>query len=313
MKRIRTCIAVSIAAGWLLGHAAPSLSAGEPPWQKMIEEFADPNRMFERLFGEETEQDRQALAQIEVSAREERQMGQQAVEAYLASLRQQGIRVVTRGKEVTYLRDLVDTIRPLMSQPRRYRTIRIYLAQSSRCDARSFPGGSLVFFRGLLENAGSEAAVVGIVGHELSHLDRGHHLWRARRLKLAQQTFSGQMGKFSPQQFFTSGTTIARLWTRPFRPEFEAEADRDGATWAYRAGYDPREMGELFLKLRRQRPENPIPLPSFMQSHPPAEDRHREILAVYEKLQQAEPNAKPYIGRENLRRQIARSRRVYPE
>jgi hypothetical protein len=39
----------------------------------------------------------------------------------------------------------------------------------------------LVFFRGFLETAGNEAAVVGIVGHELSHLDRGHHLWRIPR------------------------------------------------------------------------------------------------------------------------------------
>ena len=34
-----------------------------------------------------------------------------------------------------------------------------------------------------------------------------------------------------------------------FRPEDEAEADRDGAAWAYRAGYDPREMAALFYTL----------------------------------------------------------------
>jgi hypothetical protein len=35
---------------------------------------------------------------------------------------------------------------------------------------------------------------------------------------------------------------MMRIWMQPFRPEFEAEADEDGARWAYLAGYDPREF-----------------------------------------------------------------------
>ena len=38
------------------------------------------------------------------------------------------------------------------------------------------PGGTLIFFRGILDFAGSEAALVGVIGHELSHLDHGHQL-----------------------------------------------------------------------------------------------------------------------------------------
>ena len=45
---------------------------------------------------------------------------------------------------------------------------------------------------------------------------------------------------------------MMRLLSRPFRPEDESEADRDGAAWAYRAGYDPREMAALFERLHQR-------------------------------------------------------------
>jgi predicted Zn-dependent protease len=289
------------------------LPAAEPPRPAVDPFFVDPNVILDRLFGEETEQDEEALAEIEVSARQERQMGEKAVEAYLGMLKNQRIRVASRGKDVQYLQDLVDSLHPLMSQRRRYPFIKIYVAESSRCDARSFPGGTLVFFRGLLELADSEAAVVGIVGHELSHLDRGHHLLRARRMKLAQQTLSDSAGQFSPERFFAAGTAMARIWTRPFQPEDEAEADRDGARWAYLAGYDARKMAELFMKLRDRHRLQELPIPSFMRSHPAAGDRHADIIDLYQQLQEEKPNDKPYIGKENLRRRVARTRREFAE
>ena len=120
-----------------------------------------------------------------------------AVRANLAEMKRIDVRVVSRGKDVNYLHDLVEAIRPHMRNARRYHSINIYLADSPRCDARSFAVGTLVFYRGLLDQADSEAALVGIVGHELSHLDRGHLLLPLRRIKLAQQTFSGDARPFS--------------------------------------------------------------------------------------------------------------------
>ena len=54
-----------------------------------------------------------------------------------------------------------------MTNGKRYPSIQVNLVQSSDCEARTFPGGTIMFFRGLLELGGSEAAVAGIVGHEL--------------------------------------------------------------------------------------------------------------------------------------------------
>ncbi len=267
--------------------------------------WADPEAMFEGLFGKGGAVDEKALAAIEVTPKEEQQIGKRAVDAYLAQLRQQRLRLSVGGRQVEYLRGLVDKLRPMMTNQKRYPTIRIYLVLSSRCDARSFPGGHLVFFRGLLETAENEAALLGIVGHELSHVDRGHHTRRIREMKLAEQTFSGGGKATSFEQFFATGGTLMRTWMRPFRPELEREADEDGARWSYLAGYDCREMAKLILGLRRH-PLGDLPIPEFFRSHPPAAERHRAIIEQYEELQAERPNAGLRLGEESLRRHARR-------
>ncbi|MHC4178159.1 MAG: M48 family metalloprotease [Planctomycetota bacterium] len=292
---------------------ARPLPAAEPPAGVADEVFPHPQKILDRLFGPPREEDKRALAKIEVSAAEERQMGEAAVGAYLADLKRRKIRVVTRGRDVEYLRKLVERIRRLMKNGKRYPRIRVYLAQSSRCDARSFPGGTLVFFRGLLDSAGSEAAVVGIVGHELAHLDRGHHLQRLRRIKLAERTFAEGPKASSFERFFAAGSMMLQIWTQPFRPEDEAEADRDGARWACAAGYDPREMARLFLDLGKRRNNWGALLPAFLRTHPAPEGRHQAIMELYKKLQQEKPNQRLYIGKENLRRRVTRTRQEFKE
>ncbi len=258
--------------------------------------------MFEDLFGPEDEFDEQVLAEIEVSAREERQIGRRLVEAYLTDLRRQGLAVTSRGREVNYLRQLVARLHPMMEQRRRYPTIDIWFVDSERCDARSFPGGHLVFFRGLLDAADNEAALIGIVGHELSHLDRGHHTRRIRRFKLTERTFSGRGALMPMEEFFATGMVMMRAWMRPFRIEDERQADLDGARWSYQAGYDCREMARLFLRLAQRGDLVDLPLPDFLRSHPPATQRHQAILQEYQRLQAEMPRNQLVIGQQNLRR-----------
>jgi len=323
MSRLRRCRALrriaaeALVASVLGGLVASSGPAAEPPAKPPAPvpgfPFADPESMLERMFGPPSPDEKQALAKVEVSIREERQMGQAALDTCLAALRAQKIPVIRRGKDVTYLRELVASIQPLMANRQRYPTIQVLLADSPQIEARSFPGGSLVFFRGLLDSAGSEAALVGIIAHELVHLDRGHVLARARRVKLAQRTFSGPIRGMSPQQFFDMGTASLRMWTRPFQPEDEQEADREGARMAYRAGYDPREMALLFLEIQEREAAHRVGLPQFLQSHPAPGDRHKAIMELYDELVRKDPKPGLYVGKENLRRRIPRRREEFPQ
>ncbi|MBI2477984.1 MAG: M48 family metalloprotease [Planctomycetia bacterium] len=268
--------------------------------------FSDPQKMFEQFFGAAPREDRAELDKIEIAPRDESQIGERASREYLAELRRQGIKVITRGEDVEYLRTLIDQVQPKMEHAARYKAIHVHVADSDEADARSFPGGTLIFYRGLLEFAENEAALVGVIGHELSHLDHGHQLYDAKRMKLMQTTFSGANG-FSPDQFFRNGAMLMRSFSKPFRPEDESEADDDGATWAYELGYDPREMGKLFLRMHeRDRGAKPG-LPSFLLTHPYHLDRYEALTERFKQLQAAMPKDRLYIGTENLVRRVPRS------
>jgi predicted Zn-dependent protease len=274
----------------------------------------NPEKMFQTMFGPSTPEENEKLDSVKISFIEEREYGQPIVDAYLDDLRLRKLTVVRKGPEVDYLRQLVDTIQPSMKTAKRYKKITIYFVDSPDIDARAVAGGTLFFFKGLLTFAKSEAALIGIVGHELSHLDREHLLVPLKRSRIMQQNpFSGGAG-FNPQKFFSTGTTMMRLMGRPFRPEDEAAADRDGAAWAFEAGYDPRETADLFARLHHKNQDQKVPFGDFFRTHPYNEDRVDAILKQYAELKKKNPpDGKLYLGRKNLTQRIAKSQQEFPE
>ena len=307
-------------ARWLVLIAALCISASanaqqrKPPaaWQPQGFPFADPQAFFDQLFGHDREVDREALAKVPITRKEESQYGERAFQAFQNELKRAKIKVVRRGREVEYLERLVAVVRPHMQNHDRYPNIRVYYADAPYPEAKCFPGGTLVFFSGLLQHARSEATIVGVIGHELSHIDHGHQLETIRRVKLAQTTLSNRAG-VTPERFFQSGVMLMQTFMRPFRPEDEAQADRDGASWAYELGYDPREMAALFLEYNKREPAFRAMMPAFLRTHPNPIDRHDAVVAQYDELQTAMPKPKLYVGRENLRRRIPRSVREFAD
>jgi predicted Zn-dependent protease len=215
---------------------------------------------------------------------------------------------------VLYLPNWVETIHPLMTNAKRYKQFTVYVVESDDVDARSIPGGTLVFSTGLLQFARSEAALVGIVGHELSHLDREHLLLPLKRAKLLEKTKFVPNTPFDPRKFAESGTMMIRLMARPFRPEDESAADQDGAEWAYRAGYDSRELADLFARLHLKNQDQKVPFGSFFRTHPYNEDRSAAISAHFDKLRADKTMpSQLVIGKENLKKRVTKAEQTFAD
>jgi len=304
--RIRLVLAVVA----LMGGSALPLPA-QPPTPHEFS-FSEPASFLDRFFGPETEQDDAALAGVEVSVADEQRYGAAAAKKFAANLKRRGIRLTAEGKDHEYVRQLVELVRDQMQNRDRYPRLTLSLVESDETDAFAFPGGTLFVFRGMLEFAHNEAALVGVIGHELSHIDRGHQLRDLRRMKLAQQTFSGR-GAFSRDRFFERGMRLMRSFMRPFRPADESDADADGATWAFRNGYDPRELAALFARLAERDGDRNNRTPAFFRTHPYHADRYAAIMTLSDELQAAEPHDDLYKGSENLRRRVTRAQREFPE
>jgi predicted Zn-dependent protease len=268
----------------------------------------DSAEFVEMLTGE-SESDRRLLEKTDVTLGEERRLGAQLLELFFGSLEREGIRAVQRGKDVAYVRAIVDEIHPQMQNAQRYRTIRVYVIDSDVTQALSFPGGTIAVWRGLIEFAESEAALVGIVAHELSHIDRGHQLDSLRRTKLAQHTLL--TGDVTPQQFLTAGRLFVSQFMRPFRPEQETEADSDAARWTFNAGYDPMEMATMFQRLHQRDQNRRQPLLDFLRSHPYHIDRFHAVKKLSGEMQADRPAHDLYVGNRNLRIRMPRSKQRF--
>jgi predicted Zn-dependent protease len=227
----------------------------------------------------------------------------QVLRNYEASLRAQKLPLTRKGTDVQYLSTLVDQIRPHMTHAHRYGQIDVALVDTEGIDAYSIPGGHLIFTTGLMKNLKCEAELVGVIAHELSHLDHGHQL-----LPLKQAKRAGQVNDFR------SGMAWVATMAKPFRPEFESQADADAVKWMLAAGYDPRQLAGLLNRWETRQAQEAgwtKMIPSFARSHPDSGRRAQVILELFDRSQ-VDPQ-RLIIGRQNFAKRIAASDRRLPD
>lgn len=75
------------------------------------------------------------------------------------------INLTAQGRDARYVAQLVERLKPQMENSSRCPRILVYIVDATEIEAGNTPGGTLVFFRGLIEVVESEAALVGIIGH----------------------------------------------------------------------------------------------------------------------------------------------------
>ncbi len=292
--------------GFVVSVLAPGVygQADKPSPQQFFERLGSFSAAAERMFPTPLQQlsqdDLEQLEQVEVPWTTEKKFGQQVLARFEKSLRQRKTAIIRRGRDVEYLNQLIETIQPLMKHARKYSSIRVSLIDVPEADAFSIPGGELLFTRGLLETGGSEAALVGVVAHELSHLDRGHQLLRLKQQQMLRQSTD-------MRQMFQSSMGLMR----PFHPELETQADDDALRWMIATDYDARELAELLTSWDQRQNARSAWLdvmPGFLRSHPDAGARSRRIRSQY-----AAAEKTGYVGRKNLELRISRRQREFPE
>src|SRR5215212_1659150 len=125
-------------------------------------------------------------------------------------------------------------------------------------NAFALPGGPMFVNRGMIEAAHTEGEVAGVMAHELSHVLLRHGTAQASKAQKYQvgqvagavlgAIIGGRVGSVVAQGTqFGIGTAFMR-----FGREFERQADLEGAQIMARAGYDPRDMANMFRTIEKQ-------------------------------------------------------------
>jgi predicted Zn-dependent protease len=112
---------------------------------------------------------------------------------------------------------------------------------SEDINAFAAPGGYVFITLGLYRQLTSEAELAGVLGHEIAHVTRKHHLKLLKKSSLINAVGQavGKKAKSNDQIVQNVIGNGAEIMARGLDKEAEFEADREGAVFAARAGYDP--------------------------------------------------------------------------
>ncbi|HQP91586.1 MAG TPA: Maf and M48 domain-containing protein [Candidatus Omnitrophota bacterium] len=143
-------------------------------------------------------------------------------------------------------------------------------------NAVSMPGGHIYVFRKLLDVAKSDDELAAVLGHEIAHVVARHGV---KRLQAAWgYTFLTILATKSGSPDLAQGTQIAFLsLLSGYSQEDELVADRLGARYAKKAGYDPDAMIIFLDKLQKRHKKEPPQALSYFRTHPYNSFRVKEI------------------------------------
>ncbi len=143
-------------------------------------------------------------------------------------------------------------------------------------NAFALPGGPMYVNRGMIEAARSEGEMAGVMAHEISHVALRHGTAQATK----GQKYGLLAGIAGIAGTIFGGPAVGQLAQAPFAVyflkfsrEYENEADTLGAQIMANAGYDPRDLANMFQTIERQGGGSG----GFLSSHPSAKDRYARI------------------------------------
>lgn len=148
-------------------------------------------------------------------------------------------------------------------------------------NAFALPGGPMFVNRGMIEAAAREGEMAGVMAHEISHVALRHGTAQATKQSnplnqilgigavLGGAVLGGQTGAAIGQQIYAGFAVL------PYSREYETQADTLGAQIMANAGYDPRDLANMFKTIERE--SGGSSGPEWLSTHPNPGNRYENI------------------------------------
>ncbi|MCA1850502.1 MAG: M48 family metalloprotease, partial [Acidobacteria bacterium] len=148
-------------------------------------------------------------------------------------------------------------------------------------NAFALPGGPMFVNRGMIEAARSEGEMAGVMAHEISHVALRHATAQATETQKYQigsvlgQILGAVVGGTAGQVIGAGSQIGFGAGALKYSRKYETQADILGAQIMARAGYDPRDLANMFQTIERQGGGRSGP--EWLSSHPNPGNRYQRI------------------------------------
>ncbi len=173
---------------------------------------------------------------------------------------------------------LIRAIPPELNQPAFKYTFKV--VNLKEINAFALPGGPIYVNRGIIDVADNEGELAGVVAHEISHVALRHSTAQITKMQsplslaiilgsiIGGAAIGGDLGA-------QLGSIVAGGYVSRYSREYETQADLLGAQIMARAGYDPNDLANMFVKIARE-DKGGITI-EWLSSHPDPENRYKRI------------------------------------
>ena len=150
---------------------------------------------------------------------------------------------------------------------------------SPAINAFAAPGGYVLVTRGLYEILDGEAQLAGVLGHEIGHIVRRHHVTVMQ--KSSAISAGAQLAQARDRSALVANLigTGAEIFARGLDKSAEFEADQIGVVLAARAGYSPYGLIEVLHKLSARGSEDSS-LALLFKTHPHPGERLSQLAGA---------------------------------
>lgn len=224
------------------------------------------------------------LAEATISDEQEFQLGFQVHE----ELKKQNVKFLEKPEVGVYVERLANKLMPSANKDRKMTWQWFVIDDAKTVNAFATPGGRVYVYTGLLKAAGSEAEVIGVLGHEMAHVVARHS---ARQLigQYGLQTVTNMaLGKDAGELSKVAAALGGQVGMLAYGRSMELEADELGVRYANAAGYDPNGLVQFFDKLKALSGSTPEAL-VWLSTHPSNDER---IQKLTEQIAREQLNAK---------------------
>ncbi len=152
-------------------------------------------------------------------------------------------------------------------------TFKVFVIDAPILNAFAAPGGHIVIYRAIIEEAERPEEVAGVLAHEMAHVIERHPAEG-----VVEALGYGVFSLFTPGGGVGSQITQAVV-TNHYSRQDELDADRVGVETLNAAGIDSRGLGLFFERLEARGQELPGAL-EFLSTHPTGDTRKKALAGL---------------------------------
>jgi len=158
---------------------------------------------------------------------------------------------------------------------------RFGVANAPNINAMAMPGGTILITRGLYDILDNEAQLAGVLGHEIAHVVKRHHvnvMRQQRGVSAVANLAAARSGDNALRQLVLD--FFKKIFISGLDKGSEFEADATGVILAARAGYNPFGLAEVLHKLNARSGDASVL--DLFGSHPPPTERLAKLGELLE-------------------------------